>query len=103
LRPKNLVGGTLFDQGPGRLIEHLEQAAGVLAGLQSRPPQGRDARSGLRPLHDLQQPPGHAQADPLGLGDGRELVLLVRGDLDGSFEPLLEGLDLGPLFGKLSL
>ena len=40
---------------------------------------------------------------PLGLGDGGELVLLVGGDLDRVFQPLLEGLDLGPLLGKLSL
>ena len=57
----------------------------------------------LGPVHDPQQPPGHAQADPLGLGDGGELVLLVGGDLDGVFQPLLEGLDLGPLLGELPL
>ena len=59
--------------------------------------------SGSRPRHDPQQPPGHAQADPLGLGDGGELVLLVGGDLDGVFQPLLEGLDLGLLLGELLL
>ncbi len=57
----------------------------------------------LDPVHDPQQPPGHAQADPLGLGDGGELVLLVGGDLDGVLQPLLEGLDLGLLLGELPL
>jgi hypothetical protein len=30
-------------------------------------------------------------------------VLLVGGDLDGVFQPLLEGLDLGPLLDELLL
>ena len=30
-------------------------------------------------------------------------MLLVGGDLDGVLQPLLEGLDLGPLLGELSL
>jgi hypothetical protein len=30
-------------------------------------------------------------------------VLLVGGDLDGVSQPLLKGLDLGPLLGELSL
>ena len=88
---KNLVGGALFDLGPGRLVEHLEQRAGLLAGLEGRPPQRRHARTASRPRHDPQQPPGHAQADPLGLGDGGELVLLVGGDLDGVSRAALGG------------
>ena len=90
----------MFDPGPGRLVEDPEQGAGPPAGLAGRPPQRRDAGSGFRSLHDPQEPPGHAQADPLGLGDGSELVLLVGGDLDGVTQPLLEGLDLGPLFDE---
>ena len=57
----------------------------------------------LGPATTRKQPPGHAQADPLGLGDGGELVLRVGGDLDGVFEPLPEGLDLGLLLGELLL
>jgi hypothetical protein len=53
--------------------------------------------------HDPQQPPGHAQADPLGLGDGSELMLLVERDLNGVFQSGLEGLDLGLPLGKLPL
>jgi hypothetical protein len=30
-------------------------------------------------------------------------VVLLGGDLHGVLEPLLEGLDLGPVFGELSL
>jgi hypothetical protein len=56
-----------------------------------------------RPCHDLQQPPGHAQADPLGLGDGGELMLLLGSELDGVFQPLFEGVDLGLPSGELSL
>jgi hypothetical protein len=94
-RPKNLIGGGLPDLGPGGLIEHPEQAPGVRAGLEGRPPQGRHARDRLRPGHDSQESPGHAQADALGLGDGGELILLIGGDLDGVLESLLKGLDLG--------
>jgi hypothetical protein len=93
----------LLDLGPGRLVEHPEQAAGALAGLEGRPPQGRHAGDRLRPGHDPQEPAGHAQADPLGLGDDGELVLLLGGDLDGEFQPLLEGLDLGLPPGELLL
>ena len=89
--------------GPDRLVEHLQQRAGLLAGLEGRPPQRRHGATAARPGHDLQEPPGHAQADPLGLGDGGELVLLVGGDLDGVPEPLLEGLDLGLPLGESSL
>jgi hypothetical protein len=34
LGPKNLIGGGLLDLGPGRLVEDLQQAAGVLSGLE---------------------------------------------------------------------
>jgi hypothetical protein len=40
---------------------------------------------------------GRAQADPFGAGDGGELALRAGGDLDGPFQSLVEGLDLGPL------
>ena len=75
----------------------------MLAGFEGRPPQGGDAGRGSRPLHDPQQPPSHAQANPLGLGDGGELALFVGSDLDGAFEPVLEGLDLGLPLGELLL
>jgi hypothetical protein len=91
----------LFDPGPGRLVEHREQGAGTLTGTESRPSRRRNARGGSRSLHDPEQSPGHAQADPLGLGEGGELVLLVDGDLDGVLESLPEGLDLGPLLDEL--
>src|SRR4051794_6322148 len=79
LRPKNLIGGGLLDLGPGGLIEHPEQATGPIPRPEGRPPQRRDARDGLRPGDDSQEPTGDAQADALGLGDDGELVLLVAG------------------------
>lgn len=51
----------------------------------------------------MQEPACDAEADALGLGNDGELALLLGGDLDGDSEPLLEGLDLGPLFGELLL
>jgi hypothetical protein len=69
--------------------------------LEGRPPQRRYARDGLRAGHDLQEPAGDAEADPLGLGDGGELLLLVAGELHGAFESLLKGLDLGLAAGEL--
>ena len=103
LGPKNLVGGGLLDPGPGDLVEHLEQVAGLFAGFQGRASQGRPAGSGFRPGHDVQESPSHAQADPLGLGDGGELVLLLGRDLDGVPESLLEVIDLGLPLGQLLL
>jgi hypothetical protein len=103
LRPKNLIGGDLLDPGAGRLVEHAEQEAGPLARLARAASQGRHARDGGRPRHDSQESPGHAQADPLGLGDGGELVLLVGSDLDGVFETLPESIDLGLPLGQLLL
>ena len=73
------------------------------AGLEGRPPQGRHARHRHRPGHDVQEPSGDAEADPLGLGDGGELLLLVAGDLHGVLQALAEGLDLGLLLGKMTL
>ena len=102
MRQKNLIGGGLCDLGPCRLIEDLEQEAGPLAGLEGRTPQRRHAGRGLRSGHDAQEPAGDAQADPLGLGDGGELVVLLGGDLDGELQPFLEGSDLGPLLGEFS-
>jgi hypothetical protein len=51
----------------------------------------------------VQEPACDAEADALGLGNDGELALLLGGDLDGDLEPLLEGLDLGPLLGELLL
>jgi hypothetical protein len=93
----------LLDLGPCRLIEDPEQEAGVLARLEGRPPEGRHARNDLRPGHDPQESPGHAEADPLGLGDDGELGLLLGGDLEGVLEPLLEGLDFDMPLGEFSL
>jgi hypothetical protein len=92
-----------LDLGLCRLIEDLEQEAGVLAGLEGGPPEGRHARDGLRPGHDPQESSGDAQADPLGLGDDGELGLLLGGDLDGELELLLEGLDFRMPLGEFSL
>lgn len=100
MRPKNLISGDLVDLGPCRLIEDLEQAAGVLAGLEGRPSQGRHARGGSRPRHDLQESPGDAEADPLGLGDDGELGLLLGGDPEGEFQLILEGLDFSLPLGE---
>lgn len=93
----------MLDLASCRLVEHPEQAAGVLAGLESRPSQGRHARGGSRPRHGPREPPCPAQAHPLGLGNDGELVLLVGGDLDDATEPILEGQDLGRPLGQLSL
>ena len=100
---KNFVGGGLFDLGLGHLVEHFEQLAGALASFLGGPSQRRHARGSYRPGHDLQQPPRHAQADPLGLGDAGELVLFVACDLDGVLQSLLEILDLNLLPGELPL
>jgi hypothetical protein len=102
LCPKNLIGGDLADLEPCHLIEDLEQAAGVLAGLEGGTPEGRHAGDGLGPGHDPQESPGHAQANPLGLGDDGELGLLLGGDLEGELQPLLEGLDFGTSLGEFS-
>jgi hypothetical protein len=100
--PKNLIGGGLLDAGPGHLVEDLEQGAGAPAGLEGRPPQRGDAGHRHRSGHDAQQPAGDAEADPLGLGDGGELLLRVAGDLHRPLQPLAEGPILGLLVGELS-
>ena len=74
-----------------------------LASFLGGPSQRRHARGSYRPGHDLQQPPRHAQADTLGLGDAGELVLFVACDLDSVLQPLLEILDLSLLPGELPL
>ena len=102
MRPKNLIGGDLADVGPCHLIKDLEQAAGVLAGLEGGTPEGRHAGDGLGPGHDPQESPGDAEADPLGLGDDGELGLLLGGDLEGELQPILEGLDFGMPLGEFS-
>jgi hypothetical protein len=93
----------LLDLGAGRLIEHLEQSAGALAGLEGRPSQGRHARGGSRPRHDLEESPGDAEADPLGPGDDGELGLLLGGDLAGELQLLPEGVNFGVPLGELSV
>ena len=103
LRPKNLIGGGLLDPGAGRLVEDFEQGAGMSSGRERRPAQRRHAGGRLRSGHDVQESSGDAEADPLGLGDGGELVLLVGSDLDGVFQPLFQGVDLGLPLGKVSL
>jgi hypothetical protein len=75
----------------------------VLAGLEGGPPQRRHTRGALRPGHDVQEPSCDAEADPLGLGDGGELVVLLGGDLDGVVEAFPEGLDHGLVVGEFSL
>jgi hypothetical protein len=100
--PKNLIGGGLLDSGAGRLVEDTEQGPSMPTGFEGRPPQRRHARHRLRAGHDLQEPAGDAEADPLGLGDGGELVLLVAGDLHGPPQPLAEVPILGLLIGQAS-
>jgi hypothetical protein len=50
----------------------------------------------------VQEPAGDAEADPLGLGDRGELLLLVAGDLHRLLQPLAEGPILGLLVGESS-
>src|SRR5262245_51220338 len=71
-------------------------------GLEGRPPQCRRARHRLRTGHDLQEPAGDAEADPLGLGDRGELVLRVAGDLHGPLPSGAQGPILGLLVGQAS-
>jgi hypothetical protein len=71
-------------------------------GLEGRPPQRRHARHRLRSGDDLQEAAGDAEADPLGLGDGGELVLRVAGDLHGPLQPGAQGPILGLLVGQAS-
>ena len=71
-------------------------------GLEGRPPQCRHAGHRLRTGHDLQEPAGDAEADPLGLGDGGELVLRVAGDLHGPLQSSAQGPILGLLVGQAS-
>jgi hypothetical protein len=44
-----------------------------------------------------------SQANPLGLGDGGKLVLLLGGDLYRAVQSLLEGFDLSLPLGELLL
>ena len=72
------------------------------AGLMGRPPQRRHAGHRDRSGYDQQEPSGDGEADPLGLGDTGELVLLVAGDLHGVLQPLAEGPILGVAVGELT-
>jgi hypothetical protein len=74
----------------------------VLAGLQRRPPQCRHAWDGLRSGHDLQESASDAEADPLRLCNGDELLLPVAGDLDGPLQAAAKGPILGLPVGELS-
>lgn len=102
MRPKNLIGGDLLDLGPGRVVEHAKQEAGPLAGREGGPSQRRHARGRLRSGHDVEESAGDAEADPLGLGDGGELLLHVAGDLHGPLQASAKGLILDLAVGQLS-
>jgi hypothetical protein len=102
LGPKNLIGGGLLDAGPGDLVEDLEQGPGLATGLEGRPSQRGDAGDRHRSGHDVQEPLGDGEADPLGLGDRGELFLLVAGDLHGVLQPRAEGPILGLLVSQQS-
>jgi hypothetical protein len=92
----------LFHPGPGRLVEDRQQGPGPPAGLEGGASRGRHARDRSRSGHDEQEPSGDAEADPLGLGDGGELILHVSGDLDGSLQAVAKGPILGLAVGELS-
>lgn len=87
--------------GPCRLIEDLKQGVGAPTGLEGGPPERRHAGDGHRSGHDLQESPGDAETDTLGLGDDGELGLLLGGDLVGEPQLLLEGLDFRVPLGEL--
>jgi len=91
----------LFHPGPGRLVEDREEGTGLLAGLEGGASQCRHAGDRHRSGHDEQEPAGDAEADPLGLGDGGELILLVSGDLDGSLQAAAKEPILGLAVGEL--
>src|SRR4051794_203709 len=101
LGPKNLIGGGLLDPGAGRLVEDFEQGPSLPAGHERRPPQRRHARGRLRSGHDVEEAAGDSEADPLGLGDGGELLLHVAGDLHGSLQAAAKGLIFGLAVGEL--
>ena len=84
----------MLDLRACRLVEDFQQACGLLARLVGDSSQGGDAGGGLRPVDDPEEPAGDAEADALGLGDGGELVSLLRGDLDGMIQAIPEDLDL---------
>ena len=93
----------MFDAGPRYLVEDFQQAAGVLASLEGSPPQGGDAGGGVGSVDDLKQASGDTEADALGLGDGGEVVVELRGEDDGVLESVVEGLNLGVLAVELFL
>jgi len=92
----------LLDPGARHLVEDLQEGAGVTAGLEGGPSQGRHAGGVLRSGYDPQEPASDAEAHALGLGDGGELVLHVAGDLDGPLQAAAKGLILGLVAGELS-
>ena len=73
----------------------------MLAGHERRPPQRRHARGRLRSGHDVEESAGDSEADPLGLGDGGELLLHVAGDLHDSLQAAAKGLIFGLAVGEL--
>src|SRR5262249_19534973 len=64
-------------EGPGVLIEHAEQGAGLAAGGLDPAPQGRHA-GGLPGLEDFQQGVQVGQADAAGWADAGEGGLPIR-------------------------
>ena len=75
----------------------------MLSRLDGGASQGGDAGGGLRSADDLEQPPGDAEADALGLSDGGEVVVDFRREDDSVLEPVVEGLDLSVLPVELLL
>lgn len=93
----------MFDAGPRHLVEDFQQGPGVLAGLECGASQCGDAGGGVGSLDDLEEASGDAEADALGLSDGGEVVVELRGEEDGVLEAVMEGLDLGVLAVELLL
>jgi hypothetical protein len=74
----------------------------VQAGLLRGASQRRHARGRLRSGDDIEESAGNAEADPLGLGDGGELLLLVASDLHGPLQAAAKGLIFGLAVSELS-
>ena len=87
--------------GPGRFVEDRREGPGLLAGLEGGASRCRHAGDQLRSGHDEQEPTGDAKADPLGLGDGGELILHVASDLHGPLQAAAKRPILGVAVGEL--
>jgi hypothetical protein len=92
----------LFDPGPGRLVEDRQEGPGLLASLEGGASQRRHAGDRLGSGHHVEESAGDGEADPLGLGDGGELLLLVTCDLHGPLQAAAKGLILDLAVGELS-